>query len=153
MDREIGYIIFKEDFTMSLIIPEEIKAALDIVRNEAAEEIDRRMAGIKFGFWVLSEGEKTKALLEREKAIAEEAKSADPTEFIPIIMGSVQRVGQRMAEQREIDELFEEVTGIMHRLQGDPNAKRIVVCNGHATDITRAAKSNKNDGDKAVMPA
>ena len=146
-----------------LIIPEEIKAALATVEDETAEKVMRQLCGIKFDFWAIEIGTETSQLLqdakERAKAYAETpADQRDPDGFKTILTDAAM-IAERMEMQHELDAIFEEVNGIMERLSEDDGDKpkadvpEFVLSNGHITDISRAMKSNKNDGDKGVMPA
>lgn len=146
-----------------LIIPEDIKQAIATVEDETAEKTMRQLCGIKFGFWAIEIGKETSELLhkakERAKAYAETpADQRDPDGFKTILTDAAM-IAERMEMQHELDAIFEEVSGIMDRLAEDDGNKpkadgqEFVMCNGHITDISRATKSNKNDGDKGVMPA
>lgn len=141
---------------MNIEIPEEIREALDTIRNESEEQVVRQIAGIKIGFWVLQEGQKNTKALEEEKSRVNQANDdATEEDKMERTIGSLGRVMGIAARQMEIDTIFEEVKGIMDSF--DVGAQEAVdgqvYCNGKPVSIARIRKDNKNDGDKGICAA
>ena len=140
---------------MNIEIPEEIREALDTIRNESEEQVVRQMAGIKIGFWVLQEGTKNTKALEEEKSRCQASDDATEEDKMGRTIESLGRVMKIAARQIEIDTIFEEVKGIMESF--DTGAQEAgdgqVYCNGKPVSIARIRKDNKNDGDKGIVSA